>query len=79
MLLVQNQIAEEGFQKLRCGKDAFGYVVVVGAHQCIAKVPRIIGKGFVADVEVERAQIFNGEDGCCARVALAKWMNLPKV
>ena len=48
MLLVQNQIAEEGFQELRCGKDAFGYVVVVGAHQRIAKVPRIIGKGFVA-------------------------------
>ena len=70
---------EERFKVSFSGKNAIRHIIIVSTNQGIAEVPRMVGKGFVADVKAKGAQIFYDENCCCTSIALAEWMNLPKV
>ena len=79
VLGTQQQIAEEHFQKLRCGMDALLQVVIVGAHKCISEVPGVLLKGIVVDPKTEGLHILDHKHGRCPGVTLAKGVNLPDI
>ena len=77
-LLAEQQVTEETFKVSEGIVDALRGVLVVGANQCIAEVPRMFGKEVVINHEPQRAQVLDGEDRRGARVALAEGMYLPQ-
>lgn len=52
-------------------------VVVVGAHESVAKIPGMVFEYFIIDRKSEGFHIFEDEDGGRAGISLAKWMDLP--
>lgn len=52
-------------------------VVVVGAHESVAKIPGMIFEYFIINRKSEGFHIFGDEDGDRAGISLAKWMDLP--
>ena len=77
-MLAQQQVTEKSFQINWRIVYSQTCILVVGPHQCITEIPRMLGKEVVADVESYRTKILYRKDSCCASITLAKSMYLPK-
>lgn len=65
MVLVQEKVAEEPLKILRRLVNAIFQVIIIRPDKGIPKIPCVLGKNIIRDVEAQRAQVFDEKHSRC--------------
>ena len=76
-MLGKNKVSKERFDIFGGSVNTFAQVVIICSNQSVTKIPRVIGKRFIADVEAKRAQVFDCKHCRCTGISLTESVNLP--
>lgn len=76
---IKQQIADEHFQKIRCGMNALLQVVIVGTNQCVLEIPGVLLKSVVVHLESEGLHILDQKHRDRPGVTLAEGVDLPDI
>ena len=76
-LLTQKQIPEKTFQIDRSIVNPLHDISIIGPHQGVTEIPRMICKHIIVYPEAQIPQIKDCKDSRCACISLTKRMNLP--